>query len=730
MLRRLLRPLLIFFCLALIVLAAATWSAMRSFPPRLDFQESAVRKVQVVDRHATPLTVTYQNDWNLHDYLPLHQIPLPLQQIFVMAEDQRFYRHHGVDWLARLNATAQNLSAGQIVRGASTITEQATRILHPRPRTFWSRWVETFEAMQLEARFSKAEILEFYLNQVPYANQRRGLLQASRYYFDRDLDTLNLKEMLALAVLVRSPSRLDLKRGQEEIRRPMAALLDRLIRLEALSAVERETLLAESIHLRDSGLPVQAAHFVNHLYRAYPDLHKRGRLHTTLDSGLQRKAQDIIDQRLQDLRPKGVNNAAVLAVDHHSGEILAWANGGDFSSAVAGSQIDAVTTLRQPGSTLKPFVYALALEKGWTAATLIDDSPLAESVGLGLHQYRNYSRSYYGLLRLRDALGNSLNIPAVRAVQFTGPGAFLQRLRQLGIVSLAEHPDFYGDGLALGNGEISLLELTQAYAALANHGLFRPLKVLMDQDSPPGERVFSAEISSILADILADADARQLEFGRSALLRFPMQTAVKTGTSSDYRDAWAVGFNHHYTVGVWVGNLDQRPMSHVSGATGAALILRSVFAELNRNEESQPLYLSPSLRRVLICRDTGLPAHESCASRPEWFVAGTEPNAATPPAQAEAPPDTRLQRPAPGLQLAMDPRIPDASEAFALGLPDTLHPHRAEWLVDDAVICQTGENVRQCLWPLSRGVHIARARVWLADNTDAQETPPVEFEVK
>ncbi|MEN8216045.1 MAG: penicillin-binding protein 1C [Pseudomonadota bacterium] len=695
------------------VLFWKTFTDLAPPPETLSLADSTVRKVQILDRHATPLSITYQNDWNIHDVVPLHEIPEILQQIFILAEDKRFYEHNGPDWQARWHAIWQNIKALRLVRGASTISEQTVRILHPRPRTFWSRWLEGFEATRLEARFSKADILEFYLNQVPYASQRRGVVQAARYYFDRDLDTLNIKEMMALAVLVRSPSRLDLRRGTTEIEAPIARLAERLL---ALDITDYQTM---PLHLHDSQLPVQATHFVNYMLQTAQHLQRKGRLHTTLDASIQGAVQKILEQRVQDLRSKNVNNGAVLVVDHQTQEVLAW--------VCTGSQIDAVTTPRQPGSTLKPFLYALALEKGWTAATLIDDTPLAEAVGTGMHSFRNYSRHYYGPLRLRDALGNSLNIPAIRTIQFVGTEQFLQRLRQLGLSSLTAHPDYYGDGLALGNGGVTLFELVQAYTSLANQGRFRPLKVLGNAASASKLEIFSPEVSSIIADILSDPDARSNEFGRGTLLRFPIQTAVKTGTSTDYRDAWAVGFNHRYTVGVWLGNLDQQPMSHVSGASGSALVLRAVFAELNRYEETQPLYLSPQLVKVHICRSTGQRAIGDCPSRVEWFIAGTEPG----PSKAIERRPLRLRQPTHGLQLAMDPRIPDEYEAFALRLSDTpLEADLIEWLIDGEVIGTTFPQERQFLWPVERGTHVAQARVWLRSSEKQLATPIVRFYVK
>ncbi|KHD05540.1 glycosyl transferase [Candidatus Thiomargarita nelsonii] len=703
--------------LATTILIWKTYSDLT--PPPKTLTHSAVQKVQITDRHGTPLSITYQNDWNIHDYVPLHEIPENLQQIFILAEDKRFYEHNGTDWQARLHATWQNMKALRIVRGASTISEQTVRILHRRPRTFWSRWLENIEARQLEARFTKADILEFYLNQVPYASQRRGVVQAARYYFDRDLDTLNIKEMMALAILVRSPSRLDLRKNTTAIEAPIARFAKRLLASKLITQADYENILTNPLHLKDAHLSVQATHFVIYMLQNYQDLQSKGRLQTTLDATIQRTVQKILEQRVQTLRSKNVKNGAILVVDHQNQEILAWVS--------TGSQIDAILTPRQPGSTLKPFLYALALEKGWTAATLIHDTPLAEAVGTGMHSFRNYSHHYYGPLRLREALGNSLNIPAIRTIQFVGADTFLQRLRQIGLSSLIAHSDYYGKGLALGNGGITLFELVQAYTSLANQGDFHPLKVLRNAPPTSKHQIFTPEITSIIADILSDQDARSKEFGRSTLLRFPIQTAVKTGTSTDYRDAWAVGFNHRYTVGVWLGNLDQQPMSNVSGASGPALVLRAVFAELNRYEETQPLYLSPQLHKVNICRGTGQRATEDCPSRVEWFIAGTEPEEANQTIESQP---LRLKQPSPGLQLAMDPRIPDEYEAFALKLSDTplKEADIIEWLVDGKVIGTTSPDERQILWPVERGTHIAQARVSTSEKRLV--TPIVRFYVK
>ncbi|MCP4576602.1 MAG: penicillin-binding protein 1C [Deltaproteobacteria bacterium] len=712
------------------VLFWKTVNDLHPLPVSLNFETGSIRKVQILDRNSIPLTVTYQNRWNIHDHVPLHDIPSLLQHAFVVSEDRRFYQHHGVDWRARLMALFQNIRSFRAVRGASTITEQVVRMWRPRPRTLWSRWLEGFEAARLEKGYSKEQILECYLNQVPYAAQRRGVVQAARYYFDRDLDTLSHQEILALAVMVRAPGRLDPHKSPDRLEKPILHLARKMLHEKLILRAGFDHLLSGPLQSRKASLTIKAEHFVHHLYSATPPyrLARLNRLRTTLSAPLQQEIQAILNQRLGDLKSKGVHNGAVLVVDHQKSEALAWVNGGKSKDGVAESWIDAITTPRQPGSTLKPFLYALALEKGWTAATLVDDLPIAAPVGHGLHTYHNYSRIHYGPLPLRHALGNSLNTPAVRTIQFVEVNTFLNCLRRLGIHSLHQHPDHYGEGLALGNGEITLLELVGAYTVLANKGIYRPLKTILDEErrEQKTDPVFTPKTASIIGNILSDPDARRLEFGQGSLLRFPVQTAVKTGTSSDYRDAWAVGYNDRFTVGVWVGNLDHGATFGVTGATGPALILRSVFAELNRNRQTRPLYVSPQLTKREICRETGLPDDGRCISVIEWFAPGTEPESRPTPQPSRKRP--YLQRPSHGLQLAMDPRIPDHHEAFQFQMANLPEGSTVNWYVDGKHAATTLS--RNFLWPLSKGSHRAMAKVWISGTNSPMETDWVNFMVK
>ena len=702
----------------LAVLVWSTRAAMGPPPQGLERLSGTIRRLEFVDRNGIPLNVSYANDWNLHARAPLAEIPEFLVTAFVYAEDARFFRHSGQDWRARLAALAQNVAAGERLRGASTISEQVIRMIRPRPRTYWSRWVEGWEAVRLEQLYPKQQILEFYLNQAPYAAKRRGVVQAARYYFDRDLSALNRHEMLALAVLVRAPSRLDLWRGD---RRALDAAIEQVAaRLEDAGALSPDRAPWAEFDLQAPVAPVDAAHFlrfVNERRATGADTARGARLRVTLDASLQARLQSLLNRRLETLARSGVNNAALLAADHRSGEILAWVVGAADQDTPA-RMIDAVRRPRQPGSSLKPFLYALALEQGWTAATLIDDAPLADMVGMGLHSYRNYSGVFHGPITLRNALGNSLNTPAVRTITFTGEGPYLDHLRRLGFSTLTRKTDHYGPGLALGNGEVTLLELTQAYAALANRGRYREFSILAgEQEQHAARRAVSPEVASLIADILSDPEARRREFS-GGLLNFPLQTAVKTGTSNDYRDSWALGFNDRFVAGVWMGNLDQSSMQHVTGSTGPALVLRAAFDLLSRNAETAPLWLSPRLARHEICADTGAAWRPGmhCPRRAEYFIPGSAPVESA--AAAAHKPAVAMQQPTAGLLLAYDPRVPQEYQAFEFLLQGVADDDRVDWRVDGGPPLKRKGG--RYAWPLERGEHRVGATVRRAGRVIAE----------
>lgn len=712
-----------------LILSIATRMAMRDFPDDLQSPIGTLVKPQVLARDGTPLSYTLENAWNTTDVVPLRAVPDLLQTALIVAEDQHFYQHHGVDWPARFAAVVLDLRERAPIRGASSITEQVVRMVHPRPRNPWSRWVEGFEAARLDARLSKAQILGFYMNQVPYAERRRGVLQAARLYFNRGLDTLSPGEQVALAVLVRSPSGMDLRRNAPRARWAVEQLADRLLQRGDISASQREQIRSDPWTLSGSAPALEASHFVSRalsVSRAGP---VRAQVRTTLDPHVQITAQRILDRTLTALARRHVHDGALLVIDNDRNEILAWTVGraGSGTQAARDPPIgyDTILTPRQPGSTMKPLLYALALERGWTAATLIDDTELSEAVGGGQHTFHNYSHRHYGPLRLREALGNSLNIPAVETLRFVGADAFLERLHALGISSLNRHPDFYGDGLALGNGEVSLYEMAQAYTVLARQGRYKALTLLADDASPrPDVNVFTPAVATLIANIMADPDARMLEFGRG--LQFPVETAVKTGTSTDYRDAWAIAFDYRHTIAVWMGNLDGSAMDGITGAVGPAMVLRSMFSDLNRNQDTRPLTLSRDLVLAKICTRDGLLANDVCESTSEWFAPGTLPARAAVP-EAATPAPCRLLQPTPGLLVAHDPRIPSELESLPMRIAPVSGLRRVDWYIDGRLASSTTRPAYP--WPLQSGTHSVLARIWVQTSPDAHDTPEIRFHV-
>ncbi len=706
------------FALIIAGFILATLVCLKPITKDFDSITAGSRNVPVTDRAGNPLAITYQAPWNNRDAVPLYAMPELLVASFLYSEDRKFYDHHGIDWNARAAAFLQNVRQQKTVRGASTITEQVVRLINPRPRTLWSKWLEGIEAMMLERHASKPEILEFYLNQLPYAANRRGIVEASRYYFNRVPETLSLREILALAILARAPSAYDLYKNPGRIDAPLDRLAAQMKESGLLADAAYADLQYETLEPVKPSLPVDARHFA----RFVQETTQRTGLRTTLDSGLQAQVQDILDSRVKKLSAKKVANAAAIVIDHTNGEVLAWAVAGARDAQTKAGDIDAVITPRQPGSTLKPFLYASALEKGWTAATLINDAPIAEAIGSGLHRFRNYSGSHYGPITLREALGNSLNIPAVLAIHHVGVDPFLETLHRLGFDSLDRGAAVYDEGLALGNGEVTLLELARAYSTLANRGVARPLKVLLDDNIPPnGDKIYTPESASIIGNILSDPRARALEFGNDSILNLPVRTAVKTGTSTDYRDAWTLGYNDRYTVGIWMGNLDRTPMKDVTGSTGPALALRSIFHILNKDRDTDTLYLSPALIEADICTRPAA-ADGTCPSRTEYFANTVEPAS---PAQKTA--TLELVRPTQNLMMAYDPRIPASHQKFRFELAGLQSDEEAEWVLNGTSLARSSSP--RYLWPLQKGQHHLLVTIHSHDRP-ARTLKPVEFTVR
>ncbi|SAK86984.1 penicillin-binding protein 1C [Caballeronia ptereochthonis] len=618
------------------------------------------------------------------DWVALADVSPALREAIVVSEDKRFHEHAGVDWRGAAAAAWGNLWNTR-TRGASTVTMQLTGLIEEdgKPtgrRSIGEKARQTVGALWLERSWRKDQILEAYLNLVPFRGEIVGLSALSQTLFGKAPSGLDEREAALAAALVRAPNAPYAKVAARTctILRDMQALhgardVDPCVNLTSyVQLMLTRTASAPAFAQGDDAL---APHLAR---RIASEVHPAAgaRVRATLDARLQRFARDTLARTLAELNapahPRNVHDAAAIVIDNRSGDVLAWVgSAGGLSNA---PEVDAVLAARQAGSTLKPFLYAQAIdEKRVTAATLLDDAPLDLATGGGLYIPQNYDHDFKGWVSVRTALGSSLNVPAVRTLVMVTPHRFAKTLVALGL-PLSQAGDYYGFSLALGSADVTLATLANAYRALANAGIARPFfdladapkEVLVDRrPAPAGTRVFSPEASFIVTDILADNNARTRTFGFDNVLATRTFAAVKTGTSKDMRDNWAVGFTSRYTVGVWVGNADGAPMWDVSGVTGAAPAWNALVNYLNRRSDSRaPQAPAGVVRASVTYQDDIEPA------RHEWFVRGTQMSAigltanaartvrgASSDAQA-----ARIGAPTDGTIFALDPDIPPARQ--------------------------------------------------------------------
>ena len=536
---------------------------------------SSPHSLKLLDRNGVELRDIPAGDGSRGSHMDLKSISPQLRDAFIYSEDRRFYTHHGVDWLAMARASNQNLRAGDKVSGASTITMQTVRLAFGIGHGYRDKVRQILIALKLETNHSKGSILEYYLNHVPFSRTIVGVAAACNYYFSSDCQRLTLAQSATLAVLVRAPNRLwgdmpTLLRHRDE-------LLRRLARMGRVTDEAASLATAEPLSPATHWPEFLAPHFTERVYAEYGSP-AGDTLHTTLDFALQRDTQALVKHHVESLARHKVNAAAVLVVDNSSGEVLVYVGSPDYFDEQNSGMVDFVRTRRQPGSAVKPFTYALAMQQGYTLATLLPDLPLVFSTEAGPYRPKNYDGSFSGPRRLRDALANSLNVPALHTAIDIGSEPLLQWYHQLGFDSLQEEADYYGPGLTLGNGELSLWELTRAYVTLARGGNTVSLSTLYSgSEERHGRQLMDRRIAYLLSDVLRDPISREAEFGRNGPLDFEFPVAVKTGTSSDYRDNWVVGYSGELTVGVWVGNEQGTPLRGVSGVTGAGPLFHQVM---------------------------------------------------------------------------------------------------------------------------------------------------------
>jgi len=614
------------------------------------------------------------------DWTPLKNISPVLMEAVIQAEDKRFYEHGGVDYRSIGAALIQGFTS-ESLRGASTITMQLASLLDKElqskkgKRSIWQKERQVLNAWEIEKGWSKAEILEAYLNLVSFRGELQGIAAASRALFGKDPHGLDQCESLILTSLVRSPNA-----SSTEISR-RALYLSRAMNWR----VESDDIHAKvrQVSLGPHFLRPQAAlapHIARQLLQGRPN---GCTVTCTLDSRIQRFGMDRLTHHLLSLKSQNVKDGALLVLENSTGDVLAYLS---YSGEPSSSRfLDGVQARRQAGSTLKPFLYGLAFDQRiLTPASLLDDSPLDIAVISGIYQPRNYDSQFKGFVTSRIALASSLNVPAVKTLSLVGIEPFLNKLRQLGIKGLNESGDFYGPSLALGSADVSLWELTNAYRCLANEGQWSGLRLISEENgSVQKKRVFSKEATFLISDILSDREARSATFGLENSLSTRFWTAVKTGTSKDMRDNWCVGYSRKYTVGIWTGNFSGEPMWNVSGVTGAAPIWAEMMDFLHRDVSSiKREALSGLVRKKIEF------SQDVAASREEWFIRGTEPNLQN---QRTGQFNPRILYPPSGTVLAVDPDIPP--ELQKVFFVSQIHEDDFQWVLNGSTLQMKGRTI-------------------------------------
>ena len=549
--------------------------------------------VTLQDRNGQVLRTTRSSEGSRGGWIPLAELDPKILQAFLAVEDHRFYAHHGVDVRGLARAVRDNVRAGHVVSGGSTLTMQLVRLLRGTPRTLPGKLGQMLWAWRLDAHLDKATILEQYLNRVPLGQGTAGVAAAAALYFDADAREVSLGQAALLAALAHAPSRDNPFVAPERARSRRALALSRMVDLGYATPDDAGRAAQEPLLAATRPAPFLAPHFTTRVLQWAEDSAATpvGEWRTTLDLGLQTELEAETRHTVDVLKDRLVAHAAVVVLDNQHGDILAWVGSPDFFADTAG-QVDMVVSPRQPGSALKPFLYGLAFDRGVTAATVLPDLPKTYQTTLGPYRPKNYDRRFHGPVRAREALSSSYNVPAVELADRIGVASLLRTLRAAGFATLTHGAEYYGLGLALGNGDVSLLELANAYRGLANGGDWRPIRWRVPSEArelvPSEAREFmSPRAAALVVDILSDPVARIPSFGVETPLDFPFRAAAKTGTSRHFTDNWAVATTANFTVAVWVGNFNGRPMQGVGGITGAGPLLhRAVLLTARRRQGS------------------------------------------------------------------------------------------------------------------------------------------------
>jgi len=613
-------------------------------PEELQARSLTFTSTKIYDRNGGLLYEIIDPQGGRHTLVPLAHISPSLRQATIATEDKHFYQHSGVDPLGIARAIWQNVMEQSIVSGASTIPQQLARNVFLSPeervqRTMSRKVKEAVLAIEITRRYPKDIILEIYLNTIYYGNLAYGIEAAAQTYFGKTAANLSLAESALLAGLPRSPAIYDPFTNPEAARARQAIVLGLMAEEGYITPAQAEAARSEELQFVAQRTGIRAPHFVTYVRQLLEQkygsaiLYQGGlQVYTTLDLRLQGIAERVTREQMAALADKHATNAALVALRPGTGEIVAMLGSVDFFNPEIDGQVNVALRLRQPGSAIKPVTYLAAFEQGWTPATLVMDVPTEFPDG---YKPTNHDEKFHGPVLVREALGSSYNVPAVKVLRSVGLPAFLEMAQRLGITSL-NRPDDYGLSLTLGAGDVTLLELTGVYAVLANRGKqVPPVAVLrvLDNDGrvieayhpPEGQQVISPQHAYLITSILSDNEART-DSDPNNILRLSRPAAAKTGTTDGWRDNWTMGYTPDLVAGVWVGNSDNTPMAQISGVAGAGPIWHNFMEEALAGTPPRQFARSGGIETIEICADSGtLPSQVCPRKKLEVFAAGQGP---------------------------------------------------------------------------------------------------------
>ena len=701
---------------------------------------TALASVRIVDREGRLLHEARSRSGGYGRWVGLDEISPWLVLATVSSEDRFFRWHLGVDPTGVGRALWLDVSGGRLAYGGSTVTQQLAKMLQPRPRTLPGKLAEAVDAARLEVRFSKDEILEQYLNRAYYGRLTTGVEAASERWFGKHASALGLDEAVLLAILPRAPNAYDLERFPERALRRRAHVLAQLAARGWVPADLAAKAAAVPIRLVDPVRAPRARHVLDALPAALLD-GSSPVVVTTIDVELQERLETRLRDHLADLEGREADQAAVVVLDNATGDVLAMLGSRRYDEPDASGAVNAALAPRPPGSTLKPFVYALAIRDGASASTPVLDVP---TVWRGFRP-RNAHLDHAGLVSLKDALGSSLNVPAVRTADQVGIERFAGLLDELRI-GAGTQPESLG--LALGSAPVRLVDLANAYATLARGGVERAWRLLGPEQPPASaRRVLDAASAFQVTRILSDARARRREFGVETPLELPFPAAVKTGTSKSFCDDFVVGYTPAVTVAVWVGNFDGRPMHALVAMQGAAPLWRDAMLAAMEHRAPREFETPAGVETAEVCPLSGMRRGPDCPAGHRELVSSRHLPTETctwhgPGGALRMPAELRSFRdagdgpaPAPGrgieitsplddARLVVDPLLPRSRQQLRLrAAVRAEHALWIRWEVDGQLLAEVAAPF-VADWPLQAGPHRVRA---VALGRDDAAEPPLEL---